>query len=346
MIRAAIVGAAGYAGAELTRLLLGHPSFELVLVTSGQDEGRAVRDLYPALAMCDLAYAPHDTSAVIASGAEVAFLAVPHTAAMAMAPALLEAGLTVIDASADFRLRDPQVFAAWYATPHTAPDLIDEAVYGLPELWRDALPGARLVACPGCYPTATLLAAPPAIRADVVISSRVIVDAISGVSGAGRTPGPVTHYVAATESVSAYKVGSHRHTPEIAQGLGDLGLPHPSVVFAPHLAPLDRGLLSTVYLDVEPGLGPEEAHAIYAEAYAAEPFVTVCAPGMQPATAHVRGSNRAHIGVSLDESAGTLVVTCAIDNLVKGTSGQAVQCANTVLGLDETAGLAIPVPVV
>ena len=346
MIRAAIVGAAGYAGAELTRLLLGHPSFELVLVTSGQDEGRAVRDLYPALAMCDLAYAPHDTSAVIASGAEVAFLAVPHTAAMAMAPALLEAGLTVIDASADFRLRDPQVFAAWYATPHTAPDLIDEAVYGLPELWRDALPGARLVACPGCYPTATLLAAAPAIRADVVISSRVIVDAISGVSGAGRTPGPVSHYVAATESVSAYKVGSHRHTPEIAQGLGDLGLPHPSVVFTPHLAPLDRGLLSTVYLDVEPGLGPEEAHAIYAEAYGAEPFVTVCAPGMQPATAHVRGSNRAHIGVSLDESAGTLVVTCAIDNLVKGTSGQAVQCANIVLGLDETAGLAIPVPVV
>ncbi|MDP2300626.1 MAG: N-acetyl-gamma-glutamyl-phosphate reductase, partial [Actinomycetota bacterium] len=187
MTRAAVVGAAGYAGAELTRLLLGHPSFELVCVTSDQDEGRPVRELYPALAMCDLVYSPHDTGAVAASGAEIAFLAVPHTAAMALAPVLLDAGLTVIDASADFRLRDPELFAAWYATPHTAPRLIDEAVYGLPELWRDALPGARLVACPGCYPTATLLAAAPAVRADFVISSRVIVDAISGISGAGRT---------------------------------------------------------------------------------------------------------------------------------------------------------------
>jgi N-acetyl-gamma-glutamyl-phosphate reductase len=346
MTRAAIVGAAGYAGAELTRLLIGHPSFSLVCVTSGQDEGRPVRDLYPALAMCDLAYAPHDAAAVRASGAEIVFLTVPHTAAMAMAPVLLEAGLTVIDASADFRLRDPDLFAAWYATPHTAPDLIDEAVYGLPELWRDALPGARLVACPGCYPTATLLAAAPAIRTAIVISSRVIVDAISGVSGAGRTPGPATHYVTATESVAAYKVGSHRHTPEIAQGLADLGMPAPSVVFTPHLAPLDRGLLSTVYLEVEPGLAPEEAHAVYTEAYADEPFITVCEPGSQPATAHVRGSNRAHIGVALDESSNTLVVTCAIDNLVKGTAGQAVQCANIVLGYDETAGLDQPVPVV
>ena len=346
MKRAAVVGAAGYAGAELTRLLIGHPSFELVGVTSGQDEGRFVRDVYPALAMCDLTYGPHDAASVIASGAEVAFLAVPHTAAMAIAPTLLGAGLTVIDASADFRLRDPDLFAAWYATPHTARDLIDEAVYGLPELWRDFLPGARLVACPGCYPTATLLAAAPAIRADIVISSRVIVDAISGVSGAGRTPGPVTHYVNATESVTAYKVGSHRHTPEISQGLAELGLPAPSVVFAPHLAPLDRGLLATVYLEVEPGLAPEEAHVAYTDAYAGEPFVTVCAPGIQPATSHVRGSNRAHIGIALDEPSNTLVVTCAIDNLVKGTAGQAVQCANIVLGYDETAGLAMPVPVV
>jgi N-acetyl-gamma-glutamyl-phosphate reductase len=346
MTQAAIVGAAGYAGAELTRLLLGHPSFELACVTSGQDEGRPVRDLYPALAMCGLTYAPHDTAAVIASGAEIAFLAVPHTAAMAMAPALLGAGLTVIDASADFRLRSPELFAAWYATTHTAPELIDEAVYGLPELWRDMIPGARLVACPGCYPTAALLAAAPAVRADFVISSRVIVDAISGVSGAGRAPGPVTHFVSATESVAAYKVGAHRHTPEIAQGLGDLGLPAPSVVFSPHLAPLDRGLLATVYLEVEPGLLPEEAHAAFATAYADEPFITVCEPGGQPATGHVRGSNRAHIGVALDEPSGTLVVTCAIDNLVKGTAGQAVQCANIVQGIDETTGLVMPVPVV
>lgn len=345
MIPAAIVGAAGYAGAELTRLLLGHPDFELVAVTSSSDEGRRVCDLYPALAGCELAYTAHDSRAVTAS-AQVAFLAVPHTAAMAMAPALLAAGLTVIDCSADFRLRDPQLFTAWYGEPHTAPDLLDEAVYGLPELWRSTLPGARLVACPGCYPTATLLAAAPAVRVGVVISSRIIVDAISGVSGAGRSPSAATHFVNATESVAAYKVASHRHTPEIAQALGDLGLPAPAVVFTPHLAPLDRGLLSTVYLEVEPGLLPEEAHAIYAEAYAGEPFITVCAPGEQPATGHVRGSNRAHIGIALDSASHTLIATCAIDNLVKGTSGQAVQCANLALGLDETAGLAMPVPVV
>jgi N-acetyl-gamma-glutamyl-phosphate reductase len=203
-----------------------------------------------------------------------------------------------------------------------------------------------LVACPGCYPTATLLAAAPAIRADAVTSSRVIVDAISGISGAGRSLSTVTHFVNATESVCAYKVAAHRHTPEIAQALGDLGLPNPAVVFTPHLAPLNRGLLSTVYLEVEPGLLAEGAQAIYAEAYADEPFITVCEPGVQPATAHVRGSNRAHIGVTLDEPSHTLIVTCAIDNLVKGTAGQAVQCANLALGLEETAGLTDPVPVV
>jgi N-acetyl-gamma-glutamyl-phosphate reductase len=345
VIPVAVVGAAGYAGAELTRLLLGHPSFELVRVTSGQDEGRRVNELYPALAGCDLIYGPHDAEAVAAT-AEVAFLAVPHTAAMAIAPALLDAGLTVIDCSADFRLRDPSVFSAWYAAAHVAPDLLAEAVYGLPELWRDALPGARLVACPGCYPTATLLAAAPAVRAGAVVSSRVIVDAISGVSGAGRSLSATAHYVNVTESLAAYKVTSHRHTPEIAQGLGDLGLVQPAVAFTPHLAPLGRGLLSTVYLEVDPALLEEDAHQIYVDAYAGEPFISVYERGAQPATGHVRGSNRAHLGIALDEGSHTLIVTCAIDNLVKGTAGQAIQCANIALGLDETAGLTAPVPVV
>lgn len=345
MLPVAIVGAAGYAGAELTRLLLAHPSFDLVTVTSSSDAGRAVNDLYPALAGCDLRYVEHD-AAVVADSASVAFLAVPHTAAMAMAPALLAAGLTVIDASADFRLHDPELFTAWYATPHTAPELLDEAVYGLPELWRGELPGSRLVACPGCYPTAALLAAAPAVRADVLISSRVIVDAISGVSGAGRSLSEATHFVNVAESLSAYKVCGHRHTPEIAQGLADLGMAHPSVVFTPHLAPLDRGMLATMYLEVDPGLLAEEAHAIYREAYAGEPFITVCEPGIQPASRHVRGTNRAHIGIALDEPSHTLVVTCAIDNLVKGTAGQAVQCANIVCGLPEAEGLTVPGPVI
>ncbi|MHB1451522.1 MAG: N-acetyl-gamma-glutamyl-phosphate reductase [Coriobacteriia bacterium] len=345
MTSAAIIGAAGYAGAELTRLLLGHPGFDLVAVTSERDEGRLVRELYPALQMCDLAYTRHDLD-VVAEAAEVVFTAVPHTAAMAVAPALLERGRTVIDASADFRLRDAGVFEAWYQAPHTAPELLPEAVYGLPELWRERIASARLVACPGCYPTATLLAAAPAVRAGAVVSGRVIVDAISGVSGAGRGLSAGSHFVNATESVSAYKVGQHRHTPEIAQALGDLGLHDPAVVFTPHLAPLDRGLLSTVYLQVDPTMSLEDAHALYRTAYDGEPFVTVCDQGAQPATGHVRGSNRAHIGIALDAASHTLIATCAIDNLVKGTAGQAIQCANIALGYDETAGLSAPVPVI
>lgn len=346
MIPVAIVGAAGYAGAELTRLLLGHPEFELVVVTSDQDAGKSVADLYPALAGCELVYERH-AEARVAERAKVAFLAVPHTAAMAHAPALLAAGVTVIDASADFRLRDAEVFARWYDTPHTESTLLAEAVYGLPELWREQITGARLVACPGCYPTASLLAAAPAIRAGLVSSSRVIVDAISGVSGAGRSATSTTHFVSASESVAAYKVAAHRHTPEIAQGLGDLGLPMPKLTFTPHLAPLSRGLLATVYLEVAGGITLTDVHAAYARAYGGEPFVTVCKPGAQPATGHVRGSNRAHIGVALDAEAQMLVATCAIDNLVKGTAGQAVQCANLALGFDETAGLLLaPAPVI
>jgi len=343
VLSVAIVGAAGYAGAELTRLVLGHPEMKLVMVTSNADAGRAVSDLYPALAGCDLAYVPHDAAAV-AKVAQVAFLAVPHTAAMAVAPALLDAGLTVIDASADFRLKDAHLFSEWYGTDHVCPDLLSEAVYGLPEFWRDALIGARLVACPGCYPTATLLAAGPAIDAGIVTSGRVVVDAKSGVSGAGRTPAPSTHYVAAAESITAYKVGAHRHTPEIAQGLSVLGLADPRLTFAPHLVPMSRGLLSTVYLEVAPGLAAEDAHAVYAEYYAGEPFVTVHPLGRMPATSEVRGSNRAHIGVAVD-GAGTLIVSAAIDNLVKGTSGQAIQCANIALGYEETMGLDRPMPV-
>jgi len=345
VIRAAIVGAPGYAGAELTRLVMGHPRFNLVCVTSAADAGTYVHELYPGLAACALAYEAPDAGA-IAARADVAFLAVPHTAALAMAPELLAQGLTVIDLSADFRLRDAAVYSQWYDVEHSATDLLADAVYGLPELWRAALPGAGLVACPGCYPTATLLAAAPAVRAGVVGSGRVIADAISGVSGAGRTPTPTTHYASATESVAAYKVGAHRHTPEIVQGLRDLGLEEPTLLFTPHLAPLSRGLLATVYLDVDPALTVECAHGIYRDMYAGEPFVTVHAPGTQPATGHVRGSNRAHMGLVLEPASHTLIVTCAIDNLVKGAAGQAVQCANIVLGYPETEGLDSPVPVV
>ncbi len=344
-MKAAILGAAGYAGVELTRLLLGHPDFELVAVTSERDAGKSVADVYPALASCDLVYQSHDAT-VLQPEIDVVFLAVPHTAAMAVVPRLLGEGRTVIDASADFRLRDADLYAAWYGAPHRAPALLDEAVYGLPEIWRDALPGARLVACPGCYPTASLLAVAPAIEAGITVSDRVVIDAKSGVSGAGRSPSAATHFCAANEAVMAYKAGVHRHTPEIAQGLVDLGMAHPRLTFVPHLVPMTRGLLATVYLEVEPGFSADEAYEAYASRYAVEPFVTVHPSAQMPSTAEVSGGNRAHIGVAVDEASATLIVTVAIDNLVKGTSGQAVQCANLALGLAETAGLGLPCPVV
>jgi N-acetyl-gamma-glutamyl-phosphate reductase len=342
----AIVGAPGYAGAELTRLLVAHPDLNPVVLTSAAEAGSRVGDVYPALAPhIDAVYVEPDPAHIVAT-CQVAFLAVPHTAALEIAPVLLNAGVTVIDASADFRLSDAEVYERWYGVTHTAPELLPEAVYGLPELDRSALPGARLVACPGCYPTAALLAAAPALEAGVVTSDRVIVDAKSGVSGAGRTPGPGTHFPSVSESIAPYKVTTHRHTPEMAQGLSRISGVETRVVFTPHLVPMSRGLLATVYLELSETLSAVEAVGTYRDRYAGEPFVTVHDAGRMPATLEVRGSNRAHIGVAVDEAAGMLVVACAIDNLVKGTAGQAVQCANVVLGLDETTGLDMPVPVV
>lgn len=345
MIDVAIVGAAGYTGAELTRLVAGHPSMELAMVTSTSDAGTPVSDVYPALAHVDLPYVAPDTKA-IADAAQLAFLAVPHTAAMAIAPALLEAGLTVIDLSADFRLADAATYERWYGVPHTAAQLLAEAVYGLPEMARAEIADARLVACPGCYPTASLLAAVPPIEAGAAASERVIVDAKSGVSGAGRTLSAATHFVSANEAVSAYKVASHRHTPEIAQQLALAAGAPVALTFTPHLIPMTRGMLATVYLEMASPATTGELVALYAERYAGEPFVTVHPAGRMPSTAEVRGSNRAHIGVAADEEAGTIVAICAIDNLGKGAAGQAVQCANLTQGLPETAGLDMPGAVV
>jgi N-acetyl-gamma-glutamyl-phosphate reductase len=339
MIRAAVVGGAGYTGIETVRLLLGHPGFEVTAVTSAADAGRALGDVYPALTGCGLAF--EDPSACdLAGRADVVFLAVPHTASLALAPALVESGVTVVDLSADFRLTDAAVYESWYGAAHTAPELLRIAVYGMPELTRSSLPGARLVACPGCYPTATALAAAPAFEAGLAASPRVVVDAKSGVSGAGRALAPGSHFAVANESVKPYKVGSHRHTPEIAQTLSAIAGEPVSVCFAPHLVPMTRGLLSTVYMEATEGLTSADAVDAYRARYDGEPFMTVHADGVMPSTREVSGTNRAHIGVAVDEASGTLVVACAIDNLVKGSGGQAIQCANVVFGLDETAGLA------
>jgi N-acetyl-gamma-glutamyl-phosphate reductase len=346
LIRVAVVGAAGYAGAEAVRWVLGHPGLSLERATSRADAGARLDAIYPAFAgltaMSLVAPDPVD----IAASADVAILAVPHTAAMSLAPGLLEAGLTVIDMSADFRLRDASVYESWYGVDHTAPQLLGESVYGLPELDRSRLKDARLVAVPGCYPTATVLAAFPALESGVALGTRIVVDAKSGVSGAGRTPSPGTHFVHATEACSPYKVGNHRHTPEMEQALGFAAGRDVSVMFTPHLVPLSRGLLSTVYLDVEKGLTTEQAVELYRGRYHSEPFVHVHAAGVMPSTAEVRGTNRASIGLYVDERTSTLVAACAIDNVGKGSAGQAIQCLNAVLGLPETTGLDHPTPVV
>lgn len=339
MVDVAVVGAAGYAGIEVVRWVLGHPELRLACATSGADAGRRLDELYPALAgATDAVFVEPDVGS-IAGSAHVALLAVPHTAAMAMVPGLLEAGVTVIDLSADFRLSDVGVYQHWYDTEHTAAGLLGEAVYGLPELDRSRLAGARLVAVPGCYPTATTLAAMPALAAGIATGSRVIVDAKSGVSGAGRGATAATHFCQVDESVVAYKVAAHRHTPEMAQSLSSAAGRPIDVLFSPHLVPMIRGLLSTVYLDVAPGTSEEQVREAYESAYGNEAFVSVKGAGLWPSTAEVAGTNRASVGLTLDESTSTLVVSCAIDNLGKGAAGQAIQCLNAVFGWPEDTGL-------
>jgi N-acetyl-gamma-glutamyl-phosphate reductase len=346
MNKVAVVGAAGYAGIEAVCLVLSHDRLRLTLATSAADQGKQVSNVYPSLAgLTDISFTLPDPEE-IASAADVALLAVPHTAALELAPKLLARGVTVIDLSADYRIQDAAAYEEWYGTAHTSPELLPEAVFGLPELDRSRLPGARLVACPGCYPTATTLAALPALSAGLVTGARIVVDAKSGVSGAGRTAGAATHYVAVNEAVTPYKVAAHRHTPEIEQALSTAAGRPMNVVFAPHLVPMSRGLLSTVYLEITAGSTAAEIVELYRAHYADEPFVFVRDVGDMPSTAEVRGTNRASIGVAVDEHTNTLIAACAIDNLVKGAAGQAVQCLNAVLGYPETEGLDRPAPVV
>ncbi len=343
--RAGVVGAAGFAGIELVRLLSRHPKFDLAAATSDALAGTPIAEAYPAFTgVTDLAFSTHEDTDFAAF--DVVFLAVPHKAAMGLAPALIEAGVTVVDLSADFRLKDPAVYEQWYA-PHTATDLLAQAAFGLPELTGDELAAAAarratgeavLVGCAGCYPTATSLAAAPAIRAGLVdAAAPVVADAISGVTGAGKKATERTHYCFANENLEAYGVGTHRHTPEIEQILGLEG----RLVFTPHLAPLNRGLLSTVTLPPAPGVKApttEELVEIYRDFYAESPLVSVMDAGVQPRTASVAGTVRAQVGVAVHPT-GMIVATGAIDNLGKGAAGQAVQCANIVFGLPETTGL-------
>lgn len=354
-IKACIVGATGYAGVELLRLISGHPDIKLAMATDRKNAGAEVSDIYPGLkGVCDIVLTLPDPDEIAATS-DVAFLAVPHTASLVLTPALIARGVTVIDLSADYRIEDASVYEAWYGTPHTSVDVLADAVYGLPELNRAALVSlavrhaegkAVLVAAPGCYPTATALAATPALKAGFAISDLVISDAISGVSGAGRTPSARTHYCHANENLEAYGVAKHRHTPEIEQTLSQAAGHAMNVIFTPHLAPLTRGLLATVYIEVSDGVTAESAYEAYASFYADEPLVAMLPLGEMPQTASVAGTARAQVGIALDSRRRRmLIASAAIDNLGKGSASQALQCANLVLGLDETAGLSFPAPV-
>jgi N-acetyl-gamma-glutamyl-phosphate reductase len=355
--RVAVIGAAGFAGAEAVRLLLAHPEFELVAASSSGDEGKLLSEVYPSfLGRTELRFVAHEkVLEYTGSSLDAAFLAVPHTVGMQMAPELLAQGISIIDLSADFRLHQAWIYEKWYGVTHAAPELIKKAVYGMPEVYRDALVlqagrrakqgEAALVANPGCYPTASVLAALPVMKAGLMDPKEILViNAISGVSGAGKAPTATTQFCLANESLNAYGVTTHRHTPEIIQTLSHVADRKVDIQFTPHLAPLNRGMVSTVTMrlskEVAAQASVESVWQLYAQAYAGEPFVQVLPRGEMPKSAHVKQSNNAHIGVAYDAYTRMVVASCAIDNLGKGAAAQAVQCANILFALDETAGLA------
>jgi N-acetyl-gamma-glutamyl-phosphate reductase len=332
-VRAGIVGASGYTGAELLRLIAGHPAIEVVVATAETNAGQRVTDLYPALAgaFSDLTFAAVETADL--TGLDLVFLGLPHQASMALAPGLVGTVGCVVDLSAAFRLKDATAYPRWYGFEHEQPALLAEAVYGLPERTRGELPGARLVATPGCYVTAATLALAPLLDAELIQRTGVIVDAASGVSGAGRALKTTTSFCTVDEDFVAYGLLDHRHTPEIEQNLGA------DVLFTPHLAPMNRGILATCYARPAGGepLSTDALLGVLDKAYGDEPFVVVTAGS--PSTNATLGSNTAHVSARYDERTGYVIALCAVDNLTKGASGGALQSANVALGLAETAGL-------
>ena len=337
-IRVGILGASGYTGADLVRLLARHPRCTIAALTANQHAGQPMAEVYPHLRGLDLpglvTWQDVDWASL-----DVVFCALPHGTTQEIV-AELPAGVRVIDLSADFRLRDPASYAAWYGREHAAPALQKGAVYGLTEHYRDALADADLVACPGCYPTATLLALIPLVRAGLVSTDDLIVDAKSGVTGAGRKTTQGLLFAEVGEGMHPYGVGRHRHAPEIEQELGAAAGTDPRVTFTPHLVPMNRGELVTCHVKLAGGADAGALRDRLRDAYSHEPFVRVLEAGETPATRTVRGANAAEVAVYPDRAPGRAIVVATIDNLVKGASGQAVQNMNVACGFPETDGLA------
>ncbi len=338
-IKVGIIGGTGYTGAELLRLLAVHPHAELRVITSRSEAGRPVADLFPSLrGTVELAFIDVDAKAL--AGCDVVFSATPNGVAMQQARALLETGVRLIDLAADFRLKDPALWAEWYKVPHACPELLDEAVYGLPEVNRERIRAARLVANPGCYPTAVQLGFLPLLEADVVDARNLIADAKSGVSGAGRKARVGTLYAEAGDNFTAYAVAGHRHWPEIRQGLQGIYARTVELTFVPHLVPMIRGLHATLYARLT--RTDVDLQALFEQRYQHEPFVDVMPAGSHPETRSVRGANTCRIAVHRPQDGDTAVVLSVIDNLTKGAAGQAVQNMNIMFGLDERTGLNCP----
>jgi len=341
MIKVGIVGGTGYTGVELLRLLALHPEVTLKAITSRREAGKPVTTIFPGLRnLVDLNFSEPNLS--ILTGCDLVFFATPNGAAMLMAKELLETGVKVIDLAADFRLKDAHEWEQWYGQPHACPDLLLEAVYGLPELNRENIRSAQIVANPGCYPTATILGFLPLIEKELIDSTRLIVDAKSGVSGAGRNANAANLLCEVSESFKAYSASGHRHLPEIRQALVTVsGLPV-RLTFIPHLVPMIRGIHATLYCEIKNrDLKLEDLHQVYVDRYIDEPFVDVLDLGEHPETRSVKGSNVCRIAIHKPQNRDIVVVLSDIDNLVKGASGQAVQNMNLMFGFDERAGLDI-----
>lgn len=342
MLKVAIVGASGYTGVELIRLLSNHPEVEITAVTSEQSAGKNITSIFPSLTgVFERSLEPLSIDN-IASKADLIFTALPHQKAMEVVPHFLKAGKKVIDLSADFRIKDAAIYGAWYEE-HKAPELLKEAVYGLPELHREEIKDARLVANPGCYPTSAILALAPLLKNGLIDNSSIVIDSKSGVSGAGRSATRDTHFPEVNEGFKAYKVAEHRHTPEIEQELSVIADASITVSFTSHLLPVNRGILSTIYASLisqESGVrSQEELDDLYDEFYKDKQFVRVYPSGSFPNINNVKGSNFCDIGVKLDKRTNRVIIVSAIDNLVKGASGQAVQNMNIMYGFPENTAL-------
>lgn len=340
MLKVGIIGASGYTGAELIRLLVNHPGLKLTYITANQYAGKKVSLLYPNFAgVCDLTYEVFDAKKA-KELTDILFVALPHGTAMEVIPQMLDGKHKVIDLSGDFRFADKEIYESWYKMPHTYPELLGKAVYGLSEINREVIKKTNFLSNPGCYPTGAILAVAPLLANELVCTEDIVIDALTGVSGSGRGAKDETHYCFCDENVSSYKVGGvHQHIPEMEQEMGKIAKTEVKLSFTPHLAPFSRGIYSTLYCKLKKDVSTDKLLKVLSDFYENDYFVKVLTEGEYPQIKAVAGSNFCHIGLKVDKRTKRVIVISAIDNLVKGASGQAIQNMNLMCGFDETEGL-------